>query len=167
MLRLLRKPSLLFFLLVPYLVSIMGVAVYFFAFQYRHTFQELIRSTGQEDLQAMHFSARDYAAIEWTEAKREFTLDGKMYDVAFIEKTEGGYNIFCENDTFEEAIIAWMKVNGEKSKSKSNVNVQFFELADRYLHHREFIELQNKDTRYLSLYHSYYPELSTPPPRVS
>jgi hypothetical protein len=167
MFRLLRKPYLLLFVVVPYLLSVMGVTAFYFGYQYRHVFQELIRSSEEDDLQVLTFSVAEFNSLQWTEANREFTLAGKMYDIARVENTKSGYSVYCEHDAFEDAIIAWMKVTGEKGKTKSNPITPFFEMPEVFLCRPELSELQKTGTQSYCFYTSYEPELRTPPPRIA
>jgi hypothetical protein len=165
MVRPLRKPYLLLIVLVPYLASTMGVTAFYFGYQYRHFFQELIRSSEDEDLSVITFSTAEFKSIEWTEENREFTLDGKMYDVARVEKKNGVYSVYCEHDAFEDAMIAWMKINGQKSKSKNNPVTPFFEMKAGFECQPGFSEHQKNTKQPYCFYTSYEPELHTPPPR--
>jgi hypothetical protein len=167
MFRLFRKSYLFLVVLVPYLVSMMGVTAFYFGYQYRHSFQELIRSSDKEDLDVLKFSEAEFESIEWTEEdNREFTYHGKMYDVSRIEKTNGVFSVYCEQDAFEDALIAWMKVNGEKSKSKSNPIVQFFQVTAVFHFQPSLSELQKTGTQSYCFYTSYEGEIVTPPPRA-
>jgi hypothetical protein len=150
---------------MPYLASMMGVTAFYFGYQYRHFFQELIRSSDEDQLKVLTFSTTEFQSIQWTEENREFTLDGKMYDVARVEQKNDVYTVYCEHDAFEDAVISWMKVNGEKSTTKSNSIISFFEIVPVFDCEPGLMELRKSGTQSYCFYSSFEPEVNTPPPR--
>src|SRR5436190_16687664 len=96
-------------LILLYAAGTAGLFTSWFTGHHRQYFQAQVKQTKDADLEKLFFSFEEYESIDWVEDGSEFEWKGKMYDVSHIEKTERGYEVVCENDELEEAIIAFLK----------------------------------------------------------
>jgi len=60
--------------------------------------------------------------IKWTDGKREFSLNGKFYDVVKKEFTKDGVVFYCIDDTQETALFKNLDSITEKQMEKKNTN---------------------------------------------
>lgn len=165
-----KKPSatfrrtLLLLLIVPYILHMLGMFSSYVAFYHRSAFQMQVASK-HEELKTLSLSITEFENIKWTEAKKEFEYFGKMYDVAKIEREGTKYLIYCENDSFEDLFINWLK-SASKSKSKMLPQIQFVEPIAEFdcALPRGAVTPKRIST---NLYLSFLREIIPPPPRVS
>ena len=112
-----------------YLGSAVGIFSSFYLGFHRTSFQESIIRSMPSQAEKLVFSTRDYLKIKWIDKEKEFEWNNKLYDVSKIEKTKKGFDIFCVNDSLEEAIIAmvdqWKKSNTTGGKTKAIFQPQF------------------------------------------
>jgi hypothetical protein len=59
---------------------------------------------------------RDYASVNWEKADKEFTVNGKLYDVISIQKSDTALLIRCVSDEKEDAIVAEYQQTLKNSK---------------------------------------------------
>ena len=154
-------------LLVPYLISMLGMFSSYFAFFHRTGFRTEVASSEVNDLQVLIFSKSEFEKIAWTEENEEFEQGGKMFDVGKIEQKENFYLVYCENDSFEDLFIDFLKATSGKTKSRMIAQVQFFAPLSEF-NCVNFSWLSGSPNDLVTeLYHSVPRELHTPPPRIS
>lgn len=153
-------------LLLLYMISLAGMFSTYFAFYHRDSFQQEVQQTSQNELKSFSFTAEEFASLKWTDGQKEFERDGKMFDVASVEKKGDTYIIYCENDFFEDVLIGLLKTGAEKTKAKAFVPLSFaqpipdFEFSTFSVDHRPGNDFKS------DLYLSSPMEKSTPPPRL-
>ncbi len=164
-----KKPStlrtiLLTLLIIPYTLGVFSIFSSYFNFYYRPAFQTQIATSKKEELKILTFDSKELAKINWVEVNKEFEFEGKMYDVAKIEKKGSGVLIYCDNDTLEDLFINWLKTGG-KSISKIIMQVHFFEPIAYFECTLSEWKCERPNNFYSDHYLSVISELITPPPR--
>lgn len=152
-------------LIVPYLAYLVGMFSPYISFFHRSTFQARVVELNQESLTTLVVSSAEFEKIKWTEAHKEFEYFGKMYDVSKIEQNGNQYSIYCENDSFEDLFIDWLK-SASKSKSKVMPQIQFVEPLVDFECMQSFQNIAYHDC-FEKGYLSILRELISPPPRFS
>jgi len=91
--------SLVFFLAV-------GTSVSFFyqLNQIKLSVNRELKSGEPENLLSFRFTQAEYDGLNWLEKGKEFRLNGKMYDIASIQKTKNSVTVFCSYDTKETRV---------------------------------------------------------------
>jgi hypothetical protein len=154
-------------LLLPYLISLVGMFSTYFAFFHRDSFQVEVRNSDENELKTLSFTPEEFESLVWTDGQKEFERGGKMFDVAKIERQGKNYVIYCENDFLEDVLIAFLKTSGGKSKSKGIAHVQFIEpIPDFKINSISANGHQTNDFQ-SDLYRFTLLEKSTPPPRLA
>ncbi|HEV8511799.1 MAG TPA: hypothetical protein VGQ59_00890 [Cyclobacteriaceae bacterium] len=161
------KAIILFVLLVPYAISMIGMFTSYFSFFYKNNIQAVVSSLEEDKLELLILSSSDFEKIRWTDNEREFEREGKMFDVSRIESHDGSYFIYCENDLFEDLLVNYLNAPGSKTKSTQIFQAQFFEPLKQF--NCNDATISNIDQNFFSanLYVSVPHELKTPPPKVS
>jgi len=160
------KAIILPVLLVPYVISMIGMFTSYFAFFYRTNFQSEITSFKDDKLERLVLSSTEFEKMQWTDGKKEFERGGKMFDVARIEQQGDSYFIYCENDSFEDLLISYLKTAGSKTKSIQLFHAQFFEPITEFDCNNSSLSFVKPDHITVNLYVSVTHELNTPPPKV-
>ena len=66
--------------------------------------REMLKKIPESSLEV--FVAEQYGdRIEWREKDREFSIDGMLYDVARIKRSEGKTFLYCINDKKEKELL--------------------------------------------------------------
>ena len=152
-----------------YVVGIFGVFTSYYTVYHRLSFKAHVKETREDRQEKLFFTEQAYQAIEWVEEESEFEWQGKMYDVSNISKTRKGYVIVCEHDSFEEMLLAFIdmtKGSKEPQGLKSgNLQPQFFCSACDLTSERFETSTKKLFQNSESLYYSFQPEVSSPPPK--
>ena len=154
-------------LLVPYLIGMMGMFTSYFTFFHRTNFQSAVTALKDDRLERIVFSATQFEKTRWTDGRKEFEHDGKMFDVARIERQGDYYFVYCENDSLEDLLIGYLRANGSKTKNAVIFHVQFFEPLRIFDCNIAALRLVRPNPTATDLYRSIPQELNTPPPRIS
>ncbi len=163
-----RAYSIVFLILI-YALGTVGFFSAYYTCYHRLDFQVKVKETKDTDLQKIVFTEKEYQSIQWVESETEFEWQGKMYDVSKITRTEEGYVVLCENDSFEDMMISFFKFGKgttNQSIKKGSPQPQFFcsiytlpfrsgPAHEKKIHHAPY-----------SFYHSIRPEISSPPPKL-
>ena len=163
-----RAYSIVFLILI-YAMGTVGVFSAYYTCYHRLDFQVKVKEIKDADLQKIVFTEKEYQSLQWVELETEFEWQGKMYDVSKIIRTEDGYLVLCENDSFEDMMISFFKSGKETASQriiKGSPQPQFycsiytFPLRsgiahEKKIHHSSY-----------SFYHSIRPEISSPPPEL-
>ena len=95
--------------------------------------EEMNAQSSRKDLQVIILEEH-IAAIRWEEEGREFYLDGKLYDVASIEKQNGKTMIHCVCDKDEtelaKDVAKTIASSHEKANGKESKQTVKFQLSD-------------------------------------
>ena len=99
--------------------------------------EELRSRSAEKDMQVIVLE-ENAAAIRWEEDGKEFYLDGKLYDVASIEKQNGKTLIHCVCDKDEAQLAnnvakAVASAN-DKTNSKESKHIVKFQVSDYILY---------------------------------
>jgi hypothetical protein len=154
-------------LMVPYIISMMGMFTSYFTFIYRTNFQSTVSALKEDRLERMVLSSTEFEKTRWTDGKKEFERDGKMFDVARIERQGDSYFIYCENDSMEDLLISYLRTNGSKTKITLIFHVPYFEPIQKFDYPNSTLSLVKLNPFTINLYVSVPDELNTPPPRIS
>jgi hypothetical protein len=60
------------------------------------------------------------AALKWEETGKEFSLNGAMYDVARVKKSNGKTLLYCLNDKNEKQLLKKLALAIKSSNSRNN-----------------------------------------------
>lgn len=153
-------------LLLPYVISLVGMFSAYFAFYHRDSFQLEVQHTDENVLKVFSFTAEEFAALKWTDGQKEFERDGKMFDVAKVEKKGNTYQIYCENDFLEDVLIGFLKTSGGKTKAKGFLHAPFAEPIPEFEFHAFVLDLRQASDFKSDVYYSLTIEKNTPPPRL-
>jgi hypothetical protein len=160
------KGVLLSFFIALYAMSTLGLFSSYLTFYHRSAFQLQVIQVPHEALYTLNLTKEDFKKIIWLEANKEFEYNGKMYDVSKIEQNDFGYSILCENDTFEDLVMNWVKTTG-KTASNVILQIHFFEPIETF----SCVAYVPQSNLIMSLINIHYSsvskELITPPPRFS
>jgi hypothetical protein len=164
-----RQPYSTVLLILLYAAGTAGAFTTYYTYFHRQSFQAEIKKAKDSDLKRLSFSSEEYQSIEWIDDKTEFEWKGKLYDVSRVDKTIKGYEILCENDEFEEILMAFVKktkAGSDQTIAKGNIQPQFF--SNYILNYSADIFLIDKGTpgRFYFTYHSMSTEVSSPPPEA-
>jgi len=66
----------------------------------------------------------NFASIRWEEIGNEFSLNGNMYDVAFISKVNGKTILFCYDDEMEKGLKDGYSKSIQSSRENDNTGKQ-------------------------------------------
>lgn len=113
------KRLTLIFLLPLYGLATLGNLAPYYALFHRASFQLRVRQGNYENGTTLHLSEKEFEFLDWTEKGREFKLDGKMYDVSSIKKTNAGYTIICKHDEVDSWLSKVIPSSKQKEKSRS------------------------------------------------
>lgn len=58
-----------------------------------------------DELFHFHFSANEYAGLEWHESNKEFCINGMFYDVVRVHESNGKYHIEAVSDEQESELF--------------------------------------------------------------
>ena len=116
--------------------------------------------------------------IDWEEEGKEFSLHGKMYDVARIKKVNGENIIFCLNDEKEEALLkdlskSIQSANDNTPNGKSTAHTIKFQIVDFLLPQQNKITIvaksvaQPKYAFYNVAIATLIKEVDIPPPKLN
>ena len=74
----------------------LGSSVLFFwqLHKIRYQAEQEIKSGIQENLLTFSFSSQTFKQLKWIKKNKEFRIDGKMYDVAYIKRTGKIFIVF-------------------------------------------------------------------------
>jgi len=99
----------------------LGSSVLFFwqLHKIRYQAEQEIKSGIQENLLTFSFSSQTFKQLKWIKKNKEFRIDGKMYDVAYIKRTGKMFIVFCYYDINETYFWQIFKtfVSGNNDKS--------------------------------------------------
>jgi len=152
-------------LLLPYLISLIGMFSSYFAFFHRDHFQLAVVQEEESKLKSLSFTSEEFLALKWTDGQKEFEFEGRMFDVAQIKRQGTSYVIYCENDFLEDLLVDFLKTTGGKTKTKGIAQVQFVQPIPDFSVSPIAVSSRRKRPTDLNSYHSLFPEISTPPPR--
>ena len=158
---------LLLSLLIPFAVSTIAFFSSSFAVFHRTDFQLSLKTASNNELKTLIFSTKEFNQVKWTVAEKEFEQDGKMYDVARIEKNGNAYLVYCKNDSLEDLLLNYFKTAGAKTKSKFILHGLFFEERTLLVCKEPHSILIRPFGYNHSFYRSIPEELTTPPPKKS
>jgi hypothetical protein len=153
--------------LMPYIISMMGMFTSYFTFFYRTNFLSTVTALKDDKLERLVLSSTEFENTKWTDGKKEFERNGKMFDIARIERQGDFYFVYCENDSLEDLLISYLKTNGSKTKITLIFHLHFFERIQKFDCSNAPLGLVKRDPRTINLYRSVPDELNTPPPKVS
>lgn len=114
-------------------------------------------------------------SIIWLEEKKEFILDGQLYDVAKIKKVNGKILLYCLNDKKEERLLQDLskavKSGNDNDNDKGNKHTIKFQLSDFFWDNAENKTRPNrsgllKHIDFAVAICSSIKEVKLPPPRA-
>ena len=119
------------------------------------------------------YYGRNYAEgkkIKWTDGKREFTMEGKLYDVVKKEYTQNGIVFYCIDDKQEARLFHDLDSLTEKQMEKKNMglkNKPVLHLFPPPVEEMHFTETNTEFSFYFpSLYLQFSKKSSSPPPEA-
>ena len=135
---------------------------------------ERAEKEGPEHLRLFSLSREEYSQLKWTQKGREFSYNGRVFDVSRIEFSGQFVKLYVEDDVVENQLIddfvsqVHKKQQNEHTNSpiKSLLNSLFSEFtisSSVYSHYPSKFTLtpnSHKDT----LYHSFISDSHSPPP---
>lgn len=166
------KKSLSVVVLSIFLVHFAGFYIYFFV-QLRQVRQEMrlkLKAFPEEKLELIKLSAAEYQKAKVED--HEIKVDGKMYDIARVEKQEEQIFVYCVHDAAEDNLLAFLdKILSLPLKDKNIPSdvLQFFSL--NYLRTQwsfftpEFY-ISQAFTPYAETLSQFTSAKITPPPKV-
>lgn len=95
---------LIFVTLTVYGMASVGLLGTSWTLFHKSSFQYLVKKGAFSNLTMLTFTAEQFEDLQWTEEGREFTLEGKMYDVSEIEKVGENYVVNCKHDIIESVV---------------------------------------------------------------
>lgn len=136
--------------------------------------KELLAKIPESSLQVI-IAEEHSTKIVWEEKNKEFSIDGVMYDVASIKKTDGKTYLYCINDKKEKELLdnlvkAVRSANDNNSNRQSgnSIKIQFPDLiADK--NETEPSALVSINPQYISFnvdLVTSVKEVSSPPPKA-
>jgi hypothetical protein len=90
---------------------------------HRVAFQESVQRSLVPIKEKLFFPDSVFSIIKWED--EEFEWENKMYDVSKIEKTKGGFFIYCVNDEEEDNFICLFKSCKETNVPNALYKPQF------------------------------------------
>ena len=171
---------ILFSLITAFLYNSAG---YFFVFRYVQSCLEIEMDTKlksieeHEQLITLTFKKREICKINWIKKGKEFSFNGKRYDISNITETPDSYIFWCMNDEEEDRLLANLNnCNSEDwalpSKNKPSRKGRFF-FNPLYFSNKNSSSFQIPvisvvPTASSSLSYSFiYIEINYPPPRFA
>ncbi len=128
------KKVLSYILLFVFIFIINGYSVWLKHLQHqiKHEAElKIKKGIKEKDIDVLTFSLSEYYNIKWTKKYKEFTLNGKMYDVVKI-KTKGSKKyIYCINDIKEKQLIARLTRHNRRRNKILNILKKI--TANKYL----------------------------------
>jgi hypothetical protein len=125
------KRTLSILVLILFLAHFAGFYIYFFVQlkQVRKEMREKLKALPSDELELLTLSPEEYhkAKVEEHEVK----VDGKMYDIARVEKLDNTILVYCLHDAAEDNLLAFLdKILSLPLKDKSVPNgvIQFYAL---------------------------------------
>ena len=109
--------------------------------------------------------------IEWEEKGKEFSLDGILYDVVRIKKSDGKTFLYCINDKQEKQLLENLAkaVNANHSSKQEKNNIKSL-LVDLVCMNDEeqstFFSVPSAYSRFNVILVSSFEEINIPPPKA-
>jgi hypothetical protein len=163
----LKNTLILAGILITYLTGTFGVFTTCFQSYHQSLFQQKVQRQEVEESEKLFFTFKEYKSISWIEKGKEFEWNGEMYDVNKLEKTNGGFVIYCENDGLEELLISFIKsIKREMEGNPTNLTIQpqFFQTLFQYTFFRNPFLLTKTTSGILIFYKSVSLSVLVPPP---
>tara|TARA_R110000822_G_scaffold176662_1_gene316555 strand:- start:351163 stop:351690 length:528 start_codon:yes stop_codon:yes gene_type:complete len=115
----LLKRLTLVFLLPLYGLATLGNLAPYYALFHRASFQLRVRQGNYQNGTTLNLTEQEYNLLDWTEKGREFKMDGEMYDVSSIKKTNTGYTIICKHDEVDSWLSKIIPSSKQTQKQKA------------------------------------------------
>jgi hypothetical protein len=166
------KRILSILVLILFLAHFAGFYIYFVVQlkQVRHEMRNQLRNLPAEELELLTLTPEEFqnAKVEEHEVK----VDGKMYDIARVEKREGKILVYCLHDAAEDNLFAFLNkilTLPLKDSHVPNGILHFYSL--NYLPaHWSFIVPEVMPTTpftvYTEMISEYSAAIAVPPPKV-
>jgi len=109
--------------------------------------------------------------IVWEEENKEFSIEGILYDVARIKKTEGKTFLYCINDKSEKQLLDGLAkaVNANHGNKQEKNNIKSL-LVDLVCMNNEeqstFLSIPSIYSRFNVILVSSFEEINIPPPKA-
>ncbi|MGE0588307.1 MAG: hypothetical protein AB7O48_07005 [Cyclobacteriaceae bacterium] len=167
---------LIFVTLAVYGMASVGLLGTSWTLFHKTSFQYLVKEGAFSNFTTLTFTPEQFEALQWTEKGREFTLDGKMFDISEIERVGDNYVVKCKHDVIESVVRDFFdddKGDGDvgdhgkpKKKNGQNKNrVAKFFPGQKTAYEPEFLLFQSLTYSQLSEYSTTtLREVESPPP---
>jgi len=109
--------------------------------------------------------------IVWEEENKEFSIEGILYDIARIKKTEGKTFLYCINDKNEKQLLDGLAkaVNANHGNKQEKNNIKSL-LVDLVCMNNEeqstFLSIPSIYSRFNVILVSSFEEINIPPPKA-
>ena len=109
--------------------------------------------------------------IVWEEENKEFSIEGILYDIARIKKTEGKTFLYCINDKSEKQLLDGLAkaVNANHGNKQEKNNIKSL-LVDLVCMNNEeqstFLSIPSIYSRFNVILVSSFEEINIPPPKA-
>lgn len=172
----LLRRLLIFVTLMVYGMASVGLLGTSWTLFHKTSFQYLVKEGAFSNFTSLTFTPEQFEALQWTEKGREFTLDGKMFDISEIERAGDNYVVKCKHDVIESVVRDFFdddKGDGDvgdhgkpKKKNGQNKNrVSKFFPGQKTAYEPEFLLFQPLTYSQLSEYSTTtLREVESPPP---
>lgn len=126
---------------------------------------------GVPESELQKFNLTDLSGkIKWTDGKREFSLNGNLYDVVKKEYTKDGVVFYCIDDKQESALFKDLGSLTEKEMEKKNTSLKYKLIIQFYYDHLSDINFTSDTDDQLTIYlqrtFSFSHSVLSPPPEV-
>ncbi|MBE0651711.1 MAG: hypothetical protein IH595_12840 [Bacteroidales bacterium] len=165
------KPVAYILILIFSFISI-GTSLFFFS-ALSHIHSEMKEQVADDkNPQCLIFSNEDFTNLKWEEKKKEFRLNGKMYDVSAIEIEGDQVMVYCVFDKKETNLRKKLAdLFTDKPGNHNPLRLWVKMLSQNYFTtpqyempvlHRSYILMQDY---YFFKVHAFENEMADPPPR--
>jgi hypothetical protein len=166
------KRSFSILLVATFLVYFAGFYIYFILrlTEIRSEMRSQMRALPKEQLHQLILSPADFekSKVEDDEIK----VDGKMYDIAWVETTNKEVTVYCLHDEAEDNLLSFLdEILKNASNDKKQLPSGIFSLLEMDVLPKilntssKDVALQKGFTAYKCYVNDFIPLLNTPPPR--
>lgn len=154
------------------MLTSLGSLTPYWTILHQATYRLRVRRGEFDKLTTFHFTDKEYDDLEWERKGEEFELDGKMYDIASVEKTETGYTVKCKHDEAETLVKKLLNSKKDKRKSSSSKKRPNLKYTSKYIDGQEAFSaliLTKLQRQFLGLepfYKNIFQDIESPPPEL-
>lgn len=154
------------------MLTSLGSLTPYWTILHQATYRLRVRRGDFDKLTTFHFTEKEYQELDWERKGEEFELDGNMYDIASVEKTETGYTVQCKHDKAETLVKKLLNSKKEKRKRSPTKKRPTLKYISKYIDGQEAFSalvLTKLQRQFLGLepfYKNLFQDIESPPPEL-